>query len=151
MVQFLVDFILWSPILSTLITSLVLTTILTFAYKKLSNYKRIKELNGRQKELRQELKENKENPAKLEEINKEMMKLSMESMKLSMKPMLITFIPLLVIFSLLRGAFEEAGVNLIINWGTSLPILGSGLSWFWAYVIVSFAFSLYLRKLFKMT
>jgi len=146
--MFITDFILWSPFVSILVISAVLTFLLTWVYKKTINYKRYKEINDRQKVLRNEMKQTKD-MKKMNEIQNETMSLSMESLKLSFKPMLITFLPVLIIFSLLKQAYTTAAIGDIIPFGTSLPLVGTGAGWFLCYFVLSFVFSLIFRKILK--
>ncbi len=79
-----------------------------------------------------------------------MMQASMASMKMTFKPMMITFIPLLLVFYGLKKLYIDlATVGNIIEWGSSLPIIGTGAGWLLCYVVFGFAFSIILRKLFK--
>lgn len=147
--MFIISFISWSPLISILVFSAIITFISTLLYKKLINYNKYKEINEKQKELRKQLKEIKE-PKKMMEMQNEMMKLSMESLKLSFKPMIVTFVPFLLIFLLLKKGYAAAGVGNIISWGSKLPVVETGGGWFFFYVIFSLIFSLIFRKLLKL-
>jgi len=148
--MFLVDFVLWSPLVSIVVFSLVITFLLTYLYRVLIDQKKYKELREKQKDLQKKMKEEK-NPEKLAEIQQEVMKTSMESMKLTMKPMLITFVPLLFVFAGLKWLYMDAAkIGNIIAWGAKLPIIGDGAGWLLCYIIFSFVFSLVLRKVFKL-
>ncbi len=150
-VEILTNFVQWNALVSIIIFSFIVTFILTFLYKKLMPKGKMDELKEKQKKLRQELKENKDKPEKLSEIQKEMMQSSMESMKMTFKPMMITFIPLLLIFWGLKKLYMDvANVGNIIAWTSNLPLIGTGAGWLLCYIIFSFAFSLILRKLFKL-
>ncbi len=151
--MFITDFIQWSPFISILLISAVLTFLLTWVYKKTINHRRYKEINERQKVLRNEMKQTKD-MKKLNEIQNETMSLSMESLKLSFKPMLITFLPVLIIFSLLKQVYSSAVIGVgnsgnIISWGTNLPLIGTGAGWFLCYFVLSFVFSMVFRKILK--
>jgi len=148
--MFLVDFVLWSPLVSIIVFSLIITAILTYLYKILINQKKSQELKERQKELQAKLKGEKD-PAKLAGIQQEMMKISMDNLRLTMKPMLITFLPLLGVFAGLKWLYMDAAkVGNIINWGAKIPIVDTGGGWLFCYIIFSLIFSIILRKLFKL-
>ena len=148
--EILVNFVQWSPLVSIIIFSFIVTLILTLVYKKLIPKGKMDELKKKQKELREKLKENKGNLEKTTEIQKEMMEASMDSMKMSFKPMIFTFIPLLLVFYGLKKLYMDlASIGNIIEWGASLPIIGTGAGWLLCYIIFGFIFSLFLRKLFK--
>lgn len=150
--NFLISFVQWNPLISIIVFSFIITLILTFLYKKLISKEKMDELKGRQKELREKMKENRDNPEKLSEIQKEMMQASMKSMKLTFKPMIITFIPiLLLIYGLRKLYMDWANIGNIISFGgADLPIIGTGAGWLLCYIFFGFAFSLILRKLFKL-
>jgi uncharacterized membrane protein (DUF106 family) len=147
--MFLTPFVTWSPLISIIIFSAIITLISTWLYKKLMNYNKYKDINERQKALRKEMKETKDSK-RLMEIQNAMMSLSMDSFRLTLKPMLITFLPFLAVFALLRQAYTSAAIGDIIKWGTKLPVIGTGGGWFFCYVIFSLVFSLIFRKIFKM-
>lgn len=146
----IVEFVKWSPLVSIIVFSLVITLLLTLSYKKLTDQKRMNELKEKQKKLREEIKASKNEPEKMEKLQKEMMEISLENMRLSFKPMLITFIPLLFVFYGLRVLYMDmAKVGNIITWGTKLPVIGDGAGWLLCYILFGFIFSLILRRLFK--
>ena len=146
--EWLINFVQAQPLPSIIVFSLLITSVLTFVYKKLTNQVRMKEIKDKQKELQKKAKEEKDKD-KIMEINKEMMKLSSEMLKMSFKPMLITFLPLILIFTGLRSLYSEAAVGNLVTWGTNLPLVGDGAGWFLCYIFFSFAFSLIFNKIFK--
>lgn len=145
-----VSFVMWSPLLSIIVFSLVITAVLSFLYKKLINKEEFDRLKERQKELREQMKECKDNPQKLAEIQKELLQSSTASMKLTFKPMIITFIPILIVIYSLKKLYTNASIGNIIAWPWNLPFVGNGAGWFLCYVIFSLIFSLILRKAFKL-
>lgn len=145
----LVNFVSWSPLVSIIVFSLLITAILSFLYKKLTDQKEFERLRNRQKELQQQMKDCKDQK-KLAEIQKEMLQDSMASMKLTFKPMIITFIPLMFVFYGMKKLYMDlASVGNIINWPWNLPFVGDGGGWLFCYIAFSFIFSLALRKFFK--
>ena len=150
MVQFITDFVLWNPLISIVVFSFVITFVLTFAYKVLTDQKKMKEIKEKQKELSARIKENRDNPQKMSELQKEMLQNSAQSMRLTLKPMLITFIPVILVFIWLSNTYKNAEVGNIISWGASLPLIGNGAGWLLSYVIFSLIFSIILRRIFKL-
>lgn len=147
--MFLVDFVSWSPLISILIFSFIITFLLSLFYKFLIDQKKLKELKEKQKELQEKIKNTKE-AEKLNELQKELVRTSIDSMKLTMKPTLITLLPLLLIFAGLKWLYmDAAGVGNIISWPWNLPLVGNGAGWFLCYVIFGFIFSLITRKILK--
>ena len=126
-----------SPLGAILIISLILTFLITLAYKYLTNQATLKAMKQEMDGLRKEIKVNKDDPKKLMEIQKKSMQQSLEQMKHTIKPMIITFIPLVIIFGWLRNSYTPIG-----------KILGP-LTWIWVYIIFSIVFSMILRKVMK--
>jgi len=141
---FFLSFVQWSPFVSILIFSFLITLGLTYLYKKLTNQNKVKEINEKQKQLREQMKQFKDDQKKVMELQKELMQTSAESMKLSFKPMIVSFIPIIIVLGLLEKLYKTAAIGTIVH----LPVLGH-LNWFWTYVILSFIFSLVLKKLLK--
>lgn len=153
LVSALTNFVLWSPLVSILVFSLLVTIGVSFLYKKLTNKEEFDKLKSKQKTLREEMKEHKGNPTKMAEIQKEMMQSSLGSMKLTIKPMLISFVPLMLIIYGLRRLYMELAVVGNISpfiWSRDLPIVGTGGGWFFCYIVFSLICSIILRKVFKL-
>lgn len=93
-----------SPLLATIAASVILTIIMTFIYKWMTNQKELKELKDKQKKYSEEIKKCKNDTKKMAELNKKMIGLSMESLRKTMKPTLITFIPIFLIFAWLNSS-----------------------------------------------
>lgn len=147
--MFLVDFVNWSPLVSILIFSLIITFLLSLFYKVLIDQKKFKELKERQKELQKKMKQTKE-AEKLAELQKELIQTSLESMRLTIKPMLIILLPLLLIFAGLKWLYVDAtNVGNIISWPWNLPLVGNGAGWLFCYIVFGFIFSLITRKILK--
>lgn len=91
--------ILWSII----IISIVITVIITFVYKWMTDQNLMKTLKEDMKKFREEMKAFKEDPKKVMEIQKRAMETNMKYMMHSMKPTLITFIPIIIIFGWLNS------------------------------------------------
>jgi uncharacterized membrane protein (DUF106 family) len=141
---FFFNFVLWNPFVSILVFSFLITLGLTYLYKKLTNQNKVKELNEKQKQLKEQMKQFKDDPKKVMELQKEMLQGSAESMKMSFKPMIVSFIPIIIVLGLLEKLYQNAQIGTIVH----LPVLGN-LNWFWTYVVLSFIFSLVLKKLLK--
>jgi len=86
------------PFWAVIFVSVVMTLVVTFAYKYLTNQEKMKSLKEEQKHHQKRMKEFKHDPAKMMEIQKQAMSASMEYMKHSFKPMIFTMIPILLVF-----------------------------------------------------
>ncbi len=91
------------PAIAIILISLILSLIITFAIKFLTNQKLMKEIREEQKKLQKEMKEHRNNPKKLTKINSRFMEINMTYMSHSMKPTLYTFIPILLVFGWLNS------------------------------------------------
>lgn len=125
--------------LNLFIVSLILTGIITLAYKYLTNQTKMRELKEEMKNMQKSMKEMKDKPDKMMAMQKETMKKNMEYMKHSMKPTLFTFLPIIIIFGWLRGYYDALGN----------PQVFLGLTWIWVYIIFSLVISIALRKVLK--
>ncbi len=97
-----------SPFLGILVFSLLITFIVTIAYKYLSNQVEMKRLKEAQKDFQDKMKAVRDKPEEMMKIQKEAMATNFEYMKHSLKPTLFTMIPILIIFGWMAGhmAFE---------------------------------------------
>ncbi len=92
-----------SPFWGIIILALIITLIITLAYKFFTNQNEMKRLKDQQKEFQKRMKELKDKPEEMMKIQKEAMKANLEYMKHSFKVTLITFIPIILIFGWMNG------------------------------------------------
>ena len=135
------------PRWSLIIISALITALITFSYKLLSNQTAIKSIKDEVKLLQADMKTHKEDKEKVAEVNKKAMMKNLELMKHTMKPNLITFIPIILLFSWLRVTYLPAGD--LFSWGFKMPFWGTGIGWLWTYILVSLIASMLLRKALK--
>src|SRR3989344_6529305 len=88
----------FNPVLVIVGLSLVLSILITFIYKWMTDQTLMKQLKQDIKKLQEQMKANRNNQKKMLEINKLAMEKNMQYMGKSMKPTLVTFIPLILIF-----------------------------------------------------
>jgi len=98
---------LWAVV----IISIIMSIIITVAYKFLTNQKLMKDLKSELKELQAEIKTLKDQPDKMMEVNKRLMETNMKYMSHSLKPTLFTFLPLILIFGFLSAHFSYAPLS----------------------------------------
>jgi uncharacterized membrane protein (DUF106 family) len=101
------------PFWAILIISLVLSLLMTFVYKWVTNQHLMKTLKEDMKKFQKDMKDNKHDTQKVMEIQKKAMETNMQYMKHSLKPTLITFIPIIIIFGWLNAhlAYEPIMPN----------------------------------------
>ncbi|MBD3249698.1 DUF106 domain-containing protein [Candidatus Woesearchaeota archaeon] len=102
-----------NPFWAILLISLVLSTIITFVYKWMTNQHLMRTLKEDIKSFQKQMKELKHDPKKVMEVQKRAMETNMKYMMHSMKPTLVTFIPLIIIIGWLSSnlAYAPIGPN----------------------------------------
>lgn len=137
----------FSPLWAIVILTLLLTILITVAYKFLTNQELMKSLKQESEALKAEMKSLKNDTEKLMQVQKKAMEKSFEYMRHSMKPTLFYLIPLLLIFSWMSKTFKDYGD--LVSWGFYIPLFGTGLSWLGVYILASIIFSIIIRKLMR--
>lgn len=127
------------PLMGLVAISFVLTVIVTFAYKYLTDQKMMKSHKDETKQIRLDMKTHKDDKEKTMELQKRSLEISLKMMKHSMRPMIFTFLPLIIMFGWLRIVYK----------GVDLNFLGIINGWIWVYIILSMIFSIALRKILK--
>lgn len=146
MIQFLVDFVKWSPVISIIVFSLFVSIIINILFYVVTDVKKLRANKEKQKQLQEKLKLAKDQKEQLE-IQQEILTASSEMMKSSLKTTLVTFIPALLMFAFLKMLYMDwAGTGNIIYWGKDLWLIHDGAGWFLCYVFFSFVFSLFIQK-----
>jgi uncharacterized membrane protein (DUF106 family) len=130
-------FLNWHVSIGMIFITFVITLITTLLQKYTTDQQTLKELKNEQKLLSEEMKKYKEHPEKLVELQKKQFELMGKTMPLTMRPLLYTAIPFVLFFRWFSDYF-------IAN-----PTKIFGISWFWAYLILSILFSTILRKVLK--
>jgi uncharacterized membrane protein (DUF106 family) len=88
----------WPPLLAMIVISLIISLIIVFVYKYLTNQKLMKEMKDQLKAYQKEMKGLRNNPKELMAVQKKAMELNMKYMTHSLKPTLITFLPIIIIY-----------------------------------------------------
>ncbi len=127
----------WNKTVGMIFITLVIVALTTILQKYATDQKTLKEIKDEQKKLQEEMKLHKHNPDKVMQLNQRSMELVGKAMPLTMRPIIYTAIPFV----------------LFIRWFTDYFALNPGrilgMSWFWAYLVLSIVFSSVLRKVFK--
>jgi len=103
----------FNPLYLVLIVSLIMTVLVTLAYKYLTNQELMKSLKTELKEHQKKIKEHRSDPKKAMHLQKKAMESNMKYMMHSFKPMIFTIIPILIIFGWLNAhlAYEQIMPN----------------------------------------
>lgn len=94
-----------NPLLAIFLISLILSIIITIAYKLMTDQELMKTLKADMKAAQKQMKELKDHPEKMLKAQKQAMDKNMKYMMQSMKPTLITFLPIIIIFGWLSANF----------------------------------------------
>jgi uncharacterized membrane protein (DUF106 family) len=95
----------YNPATVIVIMSLLLSVLITFIYKWMTDQTLMKSLKDDIKGMQEQMKKNRDNPKKLMELQKVAMEKNTQYMMKSMKPTLVTFIPLILIFGWLNAHY----------------------------------------------
>ncbi len=88
----------YSSFWAVFVLALVISVLITLAYKVFTNQDEMKRLKDRQKEFQVKMKGLRNNPEEMMKVQKEAMSVNGEYMKHSFKVMLITMLPIFLIF-----------------------------------------------------
>ena len=91
------------PFWAVFLVSLILSILITFIYKWMTDQTLMKQLKDEIKTNQTEMKKHKDNPSKFLAIQKKTMDINMKYMMQSMKPTLVTFIPIILILGWLNA------------------------------------------------
>jgi len=91
------------PTVAVLLLSIIVSLIVTLAYKYLTDQDLMKRLKTEIKEFQKEMKTLKADPSKAMAVQKKAMETNMKYMMQSFKPTIFTFIPIILIFGWLQG------------------------------------------------
>jgi len=136
----------FSPHVSLLIVSLILTSIVLLINKFSINKKLVAELKQKMAEIRENLTQA-QKAGNTEEANKflsEMMKMNNQYMRQTFKAMIISIVILALFLPWLN--YKYGGIA-IVNLPFEVPVVGTTLSWILWYTLVSFSMGWVIKKL----
>lgn len=129
----------WNVTFGLIIITAIISLILTLVQKYATDQEELRKLKKEQKLLQEEMKLFKDHPEKLMVLQKKQFEFFPRTMDLTMTPLIYTSIPILLFFRWFYEFFADHPVKIF-----------GFLSWFWAYLIFSIAFSMIYRKVFDM-
>ncbi|MHA1743660.1 MAG: EMC3/TMCO1 family protein [Candidatus Heimdallarchaeota archaeon] len=139
----------FSPHISLLIVSAILTLIVLCVNKFSVNREVAEQIKNRMREIRESLTKA-QKAGDTEEINKflgEMMKINNQYMRIMLKSMVVSIIILAMFLPWLKYRY---GGMAVVNLPFSMPVIGSSLNWILWYVLVSFTIGWVAKKLLGM-
>lgn len=102
--DFLFGWVLYiHPTVAILLLAVLISLLITLAYKYMTDQDLMKRLKGEIKEFQKEMKDLKHDPNKAMAVQKKAMQTNMKYMMQSFRPTLITFIPIILVFGWMQG------------------------------------------------
>jgi len=138
-----------SPILAIFIIGASISIFMSLVNKKVLSGKRAKEVKKMMQDVRAKMLDAQKagDMKKMNEYLKELMKINSEYMRFMIKPMIVSIILFILVMPALRGRYEITG-QVVATVPETLPLVGGfELSWFWWYVICTFAVSIVAKKI----
>jgi uncharacterized membrane protein (DUF106 family) len=126
----------WNATLGMIIIVAGLTLITVLFQKFGTDQATLRELKKEQKLLSEEMKKYKDDPEKLMELNKKQLEFIPKTMELTTRPLIYTAVFFVLFFRWFNDYFIAQEI-----------IFLGFISWFWFYIIFSFAFNFLFRKL----
>lgn len=133
-------FIIINPLITLMLISLVMSFLITIAYKFFTNKEVLDMINKEVKENRDEAKRSKNNPKKIIELQRQLLSLNTKRMRQSFKPLLITIVPIIIVFRWVGSNFK--GIIFVDKFGWKI-------GWFGIYIIMSLVSGIILRIILK--
>ncbi len=99
------------PLFTVIVLSLLVSLLMVFIYKWMTNQVEMKQLKGDIKKYQKEMRTLRKEPEKMMVVQKKVTKMNMKYMKESFKPTLITFIPIIIIFGWMNSHLYFEPIN----------------------------------------
>ena len=128
----------WNPHIGMIIIAGILGLITILIQKYTTDQETLRQLKKEQKMLQEEVKKHKNNQEKFMELNRKQLELLPKTMDITLRPIMYTSVPLILFFRWFNDYFTASPVKIF-----------GFLSWIWAYLILSIAFTSIFRKVFK--
>ena len=145
MVDYLFGITWLSPLLATIILSLLTSTLSQFSFKFFTNKDFIKKSREELKEMQAKLMKMKPEEQGYVELQNKLLDMNMQVMTHSLKPTLINTIPFLIILTYARSIIPLD--QPLITFPFSIPLMGTSLEFVGVYFLFSIIFSTILRKI----
>ena len=128
----------WNATLGIVLFSAAISLFITLIQKYTTDQETLRQIKKEQKILQEEIKKYKHDPEKVMALNKKQLEFLPRTMDITLRPIMYTSIPIILFFRWFNDYFAA----------NPIKIFGL-LSWFWAYIIMSFIFTPIFRKVFN--
>lgn len=145
MVDYLYGITWLTPLVFTILISLLTSIISQLSFKLFTNNAFLKQGLKETKELQQKMLKMNQDDKEYMDVQNKLLDLNMKLMSEQFKPTMITMVPFLLIFAYAKSVIPMD--QTLIDLGFNLPLIGRGFEFFGVYFIVSIIFSNILRKL----
>lgn len=145
MVEYLYGITWLTPLIFTIVISVITSLISQLSFKFFANNQFLKQGMKEAKELQQKMLKMDQSDKEYQEVQNKVLDLNMKLMTEQFKPTMITMIPFLLLFAYAKSVIPMD--QTLINFGFNLPIIGEGFEFFGVYFLVSILCSNILRKL----
>ena len=136
-----------SPIIAIFIIGASISIFMSLVNKKVLGGERAKEVKKDMQDVRAKMLDAQKSgdSKQMNEYLKELMKINSEYMRFMFKPMIVSIILFILIVPIVRQKYQGQVIGTVPN---TVPMVGGfELSWFWWYVICTFAVSIVAKKI----
>jgi len=145
MVEYLYGITWLTPLIFTIVLSMLTSLISQLNFKLFANNQFLKQGMKEAKELQQKMLKMDQSDKDYQEVQNKLLDLNMKLMSEQFKPTMITMVPFLLLFAYAKSVIPMD--QTLIHLGITLPLIGEGVEFFGVYFLVSIIFSNILRKL----
>ncbi|MDD2678711.1 MAG: EMC3/TMCO1 family protein [Candidatus Nanoarchaeia archaeon] len=145
MAEFLYGITWLTPLVFTVLLSLLTSLLSQLSFKFFANNAFLKEGMKETKELQKKMLSMKQTDKDYLETQNKLLDLNMKLMTEQFKPTMITMVPFLLIFAYARSVIPTD--QILLNFGITVPLFGQGFGFFGTYFLSSIVFSTILRKI----
>lgn len=128
----------WNATVGIALFALAISLGITLIQKYTTDQETLRQIKKEQKLLQAEIKKYKHDPEKVMALNKKQLEFLPRTMEITLRPIMYTSIPIILFFRWFNDYFAANPVKIF-----------GFMSWFWAYILMSFIFTPIFRKLFK--
>ena len=136
-----------SPVIAIFIIGASISIFMSLVNKKVLGGERAKEVKKKMQDVRTKMLDAQKSgdTKQMNEYLKDLMKINSEYMRFMFKPMIVSIILFILIVPIVRQKYQGQVIGIVPN---TVPMVGGfELSWFWWYVICTFAVSIIAKKI----
>ncbi|MFH1802583.1 MAG: EMC3/TMCO1 family protein [archaeon] len=128
----------WNATIGIALFSAAISLFITLIQKYTTDQETLRQIKKEQKLIQAEIKKYKHDPEKVLALNKKQFEFLPRTMDITLRPIMYTSIPIILFFRWFNDYFAANPVKIF-----------GFMSWFWAYILMSFIFTPIFRKVFN--